>query len=436
MKMKAISINHFPFIRSSRRLARSLPFYKFFSEWRNREKIKFYELYNQGKFSEAISFGEIALRRKKNDYYLRRSLAKAYRNLGHHDLATLKIAEVLSKILGKDPDLIISETQKEVTKVLGKSNIESKLIYLGGMNNYGQVQHKIIDKNSQEKFYLTKITTPNKVKREHYFYKFLCKNNPELQLITANFIGYSESEDRKFAFLTLDKIRGNSIKLDHIQSVINANKLLSSLRFDFDLHTSNFSPAMDRSSITLDFRQNHIRPDFFSAIHQQEANTLIIKWLYERLFKHNKHKYMRTSKNLITKLEFIVLKNKFYKKIVPSKHYSLVHGDFGRQNILADEQNGRIYVIDWSGYFLGPAKFDMTRFFESFPLNFHEIKQKYIDNIIHEDCNNSVIEVSLFIYLLIASWFKEKNIDRVLKNHDNYLVPAIEHLEYLTRKIL
>lgn len=417
-------------IESSRKLARFLPFFKFFSGWRNREKRKFYELCKQEKFSEAIYFGEASLKKKGNDRILRKRLILAYLSLGRRDLADLKIREGLLKVSGESPDIIVSHIQKEIIKALECLKIESIITDLGGMNNYCQVCHKVADKNSQEKFYITKVITPKGAEREHYFYSQICEIKPKLKSVTPNFIGYFEAEDNRLAFLTLDKISGNEVKLEHIQSVIKAHKLISSFRFNS--LKEKFAYSFDESSIMLNFRQKDIRPRVFSVIHHQKTNTLIIKWLHQRISQRNNP---LSNKMFIDKLDSIILGKKFYTKIIPSRHFSFLHGDFGPHNLFLNDRNGKVYVIDWAGYFFGPSKFDMVCFLQAFSLNFNDIKQEYIDSILNEDCNDSVIEVSLFIYILITSWFKEKNIDRVLGNPNDYLLPAIDYLEYLTNKL-
>lgn len=430
--MKAISINYILLIEKSRRLVRFLPFYKFFSAWRDREKRKFYELYKQGKFSKAISFGEAALQKKRNDYdlHLRKSVVFTYRNLGRHDLADSKLREGLSTLSQKSSDIIIDQIQKELIKTLGDLKVESKIIDLGGLENFCQVHQETIDLNSQKKYYITKISKPKKLKIEHHFYNQICERNPKLKSITPGFIGYFETENSKLAFLTLDKISGIEVKLEHIQSVIEAHKILSSFRFD--LANGEFNHSLNKISIMLNFKYKYIPSKVFSIIHRQDTNTLMIKWIRKRL---SIREGAMTNKTLVDELELIVLKRRFYEKIVPSKHFSFVHGDFAPQNLLMDEQSGKIYILDWTGYFFGPAKFDMVCFLQSFPLNFKDIKQKYIDKIINEDCKDSIIEVSLFVYLLIISWLRESNIDRVLKKNSSYLTPAINYLEYLTNKL-
>ena len=427
--MKAINKNYTKFIKSRPKLVHFLAFYKSLFRWHNRQKRKFYELYNQGKFEEAISFGEKALRKRKNNYHLRRMLAKAYRNLGHHHIAAIKLSEDLSITFGQDVKSIEAQIEKEIFGNSGVLRVRSKFIYLGGMNNYGQVQHEIIDENISKE-YITKISTPEKIKREYYFYSKICEENPKLKSVTANLLGYFESDNREMAFLTIDKITGNSAGLEHLQKVISAHKVLSLVTHnlgEIGLNTPNKKVFAKSNYKTI------VSPTTFSGVHLEEVNKIIFKWLHEKILNH---KYKCTGKSILSKLESIIIKDKFYEKIIPCRHFSLVHGDFGRHNILVDEKSEKIYIIDWSGYFFGPATFDMTRLFESFFLDFNSIKKIYIDKIINEDCKNSIIEVSIFTYMLIISWFKEKSIARTLENHNDYLVPAIDYLEYLISKLV
>lgn len=273
MTVNTMIINYLLFIGDSRKLVRSLTCYKFFSAWRNRDKIKFHELYSQGKFEEAISFGERALKKRENAYYLRRKLAKAYRNLGHHDIAAIKLGEDLSNTFGKDPSLVIFQIENEITKNLENGRIKSKFIYLGGMNNYGQVHHEIISKKTPKGNYITKIATPEKIKSEVYFYSKICKENSQLKSVAAKFLGYFESESRELAFLTLGKIVGSPVELENMQEVINTHKLLTSAcSFRHNMDGSRFEFSMNRGFMVSNVSLNNIQPILFSAIHRREAN--------------------------------------------------------------------------------------------------------------------------------------------------------------------
>jgi thiamine kinase-like enzyme len=122
--------------------------------------------------------------------------------------------------------------------------------------------------------------------------------------------------------------------------------------------------------------------------------------------------------------------NHLYNWIQPDKHYSLLHGDLGYQNVIFDKFDGMPRILDWSTYTIGPHFIDIARYLTSLLVPYSTIKTLYLDDNPNGQ-RLSTIERIFFLYAVILFYFQKIGRLGIETNISSDLLPALEDLEVL-----
>jgi thiamine kinase-like enzyme len=231
--------------------------------------------------------------------------------------------------------------------------------------------------------------------------------------------------------LTVEKVYNEKKEFNknYFDKVINLHKIITSIRYN-EIITLLPNVDFDPEILRTKYNKSNLN-QAFSWIHKESVNFEIFEQLFGKLTELN---YSNNTIKLINKLENIIIKKKFYEKIRPDKHYSFLHGDFNRSNILFNKE-GQCKVIDWSNLKIGPPVLDMVQFFKAFDLPFPQIYNIYLSKRPIEN-EIDVIETILFIYaLIVIVWFQKMDKVTIDNQNDKYLLPATEYLEMLALKM-
>lgn len=378
----------------------------------------FSEFFINKEWREAIESGELILGRKSLDSQFYQKLSISYGKVHKYDQAEYYMRKSLEMKIEHSIEGIISIVEKNI--FLAEKNLISRYINLGGINNLGFIEHELKEKTQKVRF-LTKIVSKDYPMnffgdKEDYFHRVICKKYPRLKSITPEMINSFKLKEDKLSFLTFNKVRDNRIDISNLKDIINTNKTIE--------NSISYSEAREILNITDKGRANSLS----STMHKNSTNKLILNKMRESagIFKNNFN-----LDTLINRIEYIIINLKLYKKIIPEKHYVFCHGDLNKKNLLYDEIINKYYIIDWNFYGLALKGYDLSDIFADYGLTFEEIEKNYIEFIFEEE-EDAVLNKLFFAYNLLIHWIGKLDENKIEKEINTCILPAIEYMESLS----
>ncbi|MBP2241863.1 thiamine kinase-like enzyme [Cytobacillus eiseniae] len=389
----------------------------------------FLHLRTKKEMEKAARYGERLIRLFPNKQLFYQWLAKCYKELGKEDLAKSTLLKGLEKRV----------SIAEIIEVLGeKMNpaifLESKYLYLGGEQNLGCIEHRVVI-NGRQKVYLTKISPRVGFENEKLFYNKLYHSFRAYREITPQLINFTEFIEENLLFITMEKMDGlpPAFNQNNIEKMIQAHNLMTSVRYKELIHCLPKQNLNRQVKLLTDGDPtNPIRAlHSFASIHTKLTNQQIFQYVDKRMKELN---YSLESTQLLTRLEKVIVGKELFNKINPATHYSLQHGDFNDHNMLLEEKSEKLYLIDWGNLAIGPRWIDMAGFLGQLKHPFHRIKNDYLLNPAATGDFES-IEKLFFIYTLIITWFIVFEKNEFDQLHDLYIRPALEMVEALALEV-
>lgn len=364
-----------------------------------------------------------------NDPGIFRSLARCYMKLGK----TEQVARNMQIYLELNFDIELQDIIFKIKREIGLNTdyIKSSYHNIGGRGNLGFIEHTWKKSNNGKK-YLTKITreTSRNTQKEKMFYLEICERFPALQKIIPQLINITTLRENDLCFLTMEKIIGRQPhEKKHMKDIVDAQKILASIKY------TDVINLMDKNDVNPGFSLNDLNSsagkrarNTFATIHKASVNEETINWLYQ---KANLFNCSAETVGLVKKLEYFMLDLKLYEKLRPEENYVLLHGDFGRNNMLVDEEKGRLYLYDWSSYLAGPVGFDMAFYFRKRRWPFKKVEKMFLSNPEYSGYLKDIEKV-FFLYALLVLWFMEDVTDRVVEgDYYDYINPVLKRIEEL-----
>jgi len=405
--------------------------------WRGREN-NYAELARRAmksrSFMEAVDYWKEAQKRNRKNSahqaHICYNLARCYMKLKEPELVSHNMKKYLELEHNFDLEEVITKIKNEIDANPG--NVTSSYRYIGGRGNLGFIEHTRRVSGREEK-YLTKISRNNSgvSEKEKKFYRDICETFPGLKSITPGLVDLFVLPEKNLCFLTMERVTGKHPReKNHLQDIVEVQKVLASIKYHMVID------FIDRDDLALGFElENFNYPggkrvrNTFANIHKASTNRKVIKWLYRRAEALN---CSEETVDLIKKLEHYILDLKLYEKLDPAD-YSLQHGDFGRHNILVEEESGRLYLYDWSSYIVAPAGFDMAFYFRKRRYPFSKIKKWFLST--ENSSYLKDIEKIFFLYALVVLRFVDDVTDREMEgSYYEYLHPALKQMKKLASR--
>jgi len=395
-------------------------------------KRKKYELFKtliaQNEKNKAIDVGKQLLDGNPGDQILRKRLSNLYWSMGKKGKCISTMRAGFSRELNAKIDSIIPSIQKAITS--DSSSIDFKFRNQStGTNMVCWIEHTCRLGQDTRK-YLTKIYKAGSNK-EKLFYKKIRERHSILKSITPKFINFIEIQPDNVSLLTMEKVmeKQKNINEEYFNSIFKVHKIITSIRYNDII---DLIPQDDFNPKTLQVAYNKISlKQAFAVIHRESTNREIFNQLYNKLRRLN---YSPDTIELIRRLEYMIIDRKMYEKLKPELHYTFLHGDFNRSNILIDNV-GHYKVIDWSNLMIGPVGLDMVQFFKAFDFSFREIYKLYLTNVYCESYLETIEKIFFIYALIIIVWFQKLNRNTIDTQNYKYLVPAIKYIETLVSEI-
>jgi len=386
--------------------------------------LEYHNLYDAlGEWESALHVAKSLIKKnpKHADYHFR--LGRSYSFLFKNKKAKKAYYEALELTHHIPFEQLIEKIQSRFAE--DTSDVRSTYVFIDGKNNLGAFIHDY----RGEKF-ITKISKythkNNGAGREETFYKNICADFPQLNTIVPQYVDSLVLD--KISYLTIEMIDTISEHptANHIQKIMAASQKISTIPYE-GIHNRYQLP-----NYVFQFKKGRAISvvHFFTRIHEETFN----KRLFEAVHLIMKqHKYPRGIRHLMQRLESVIMTNRLYAYMEPEKHYSLLHGDFAFQNILMKEKDATPWVIDWTSFTIGPHFIDLARYFTSQLLPYSEVKARYIED---KDTGQKLSEIEriFFLYALILFYFQKLGRKGIETSLSDYILPALEDLEYAVMK--
>ncbi|MCR2822017.1 phosphotransferase [Lederbergia panacisoli] len=381
----------------------------------------FNKLSREKKWNQASYIGERIIANYPEEIWFYPKLIECYQNINEERRA--------NQILGKYIDLKFNGFSREIeeieTQISSNQPISSEYKWFGGYQNNGFMVHLV-----ENKKYLSKLCSYWSW-RERIFYLEIYKRYPRIRDITPLMVSFIESGKSNMYYITSEKIEGAYPLFtdDVIKKVIHMTHIVSSIKYGeiCNLFPTSYYPDINELDVP-----NKKSPTFgvlryFNEIHKEKPNKELFATLLNQMDELN---YSKDSIKLIKRLRTVIIENYMFKKIIPTNHFSLRHGDLTQRNMILERDSEKLLFLDWGQVGIGPSWYDIAGFLGQSKWSFDKI------NTFHLSIINDPIEKLFFIYTLILVWFNVLSKDEFNNQHDLYLKPAIEQAEILEQRIL
>jgi serine/threonine protein kinase len=376
---------------------------------------KFYKyFYNPNTQKKAIRLGEKIVKEFPDSELSYQLLARAYWNIKDDGSATLTLRKGIKKKFNLNLDNVISEIEKSVS-LPSKNLISHHYSYIGGIQNFGMIEH-----NYRDKILLTKIVRKDLAYGD-YIIRDLQKDKKILKSITPEILSILTVGD--LSFITMEKIYGKRPDYTDksiFEKVLDINHVITSVKHS-EL-SSLLTPNTETMELTSDF-------GLFKALYSINPKNIEVFLNFSNYLK-DKNLSLELTK-VINHVNEILIVKEYYKFLNPEIHFSLQHGDLSISNLMLNDNTGELKVIDWGFSKLGPKWVDIAIFLAKTKSPFSEILQKFLG---HNKCDYDLIEKIFFTYTLIITWiaiFEKGEHEYCFKD---FCSPALNYIETLIYK--
>ena len=352
-----------------------------------------------------------------NDYY---RLGKAHQYLDQKEAAEKWFIKAIEKNSEEPMESFIKALEKQ-SGLSKLGNVQSRYSLGSGKNNLGLIVH--IVNNSGKKEFITKIIREKKT-REGHFYQKILKDYPGLGKVAPKIL--SVIENNQLQLIVMEKIPDDAAPagVAYFKALGNLYREISSVKYFDGIESYLQTP---KYSLALKENKSQALSNYFMTIHREETSRRLFKLMEQRLKEKG---YKKDSFRLFEDLREVILDFKSYKGIKPRRHYSLIHGDMGRHNLLFDGEKPR--VVDWNTYKAGPRWYDFANGVAKEADTAMEVA-KALEKLKEIDLSIGDIESIFYYYAVVLIWFQgngQKKFETSLLSEAKKLAEQMKLLSY------
>jgi len=353
---------------------------------------KFYYLANTHQYNDAFSVGNRLIGEENsldNKFYKYLAFCSYYSNRYPQAISHMKASLELKTNMNVNQ--IIT---KSANSLICKNEIyKSQFVYLGGMSNWGFIEHKLRKTNSREYVRLvSKIVEGerkyNKLNKESYFHNILCNMYPSFKTVSPMYYQSGDKTNCNIDFITLRKIAGKKPENHDLAKILEINNIIESIPY-------TQAKELFRT-IGCDKSKYQSR-----GLHKKNIHKEILYIMKKELLAIGGSDI---TLNIVERMVRLIVNKKLYKLIDPVKHYAFCHNDFHKNNILIE--NGECFIFDWNSYSYSIMGWDMAYYFGKFEFGFKEILEKYINIRFKGNSVDSKVGSMFYAYIQVYIWVK------------------------------
>jgi serine/threonine protein kinase len=393
---------------------------KFIYAKRQEKFNKYY--YDKNSLLKAVIIGEKLVKMFPKELYNYQKLARAYWKSKDNTNAIQTLRRGLMINNQCELEEIITKIENSISNnKIFKSN---RLIFKGGHQNLGLIEHKL-----DNKIWVTKIM-PFKQSRGEYIIKDLQEKNVRFICITPKILNILKVN--ALCFITMEKGEGEEPKITDAKFIDKAYEIdssITSIKYSDLPELINEQGINDKIILKHDSLGRYELLKALNFVHKRSVNMEILALIRKYLMHNN---YSVESLKTIESLRELIVESNYSDGIRPEKHFTLQHGDFFEDNMLINHQSGELKVIDWGGIRVGPRWVDLAGFLAKTRQPFLTIQQEFLD---HERCEYDPIEKIFFIYSLIVLWIVIFTKEEFEGSLQSFYSPAIKYAENIILKL-
>ena len=384
----------------------------------SKENRQFYRSFRKHDHARTVEIGNKLIKNEGNNPEFLRAYGLSLGRLGYLEEGERMLHRALNAIAHCDYNQVLTFSQKAFSPN-SISKVEHML--LGGYTNFGFLKHHLIDGQTDQNIWLTKITRFESIstKYERHFYLEVGKLHPRLIELAPKLAAYQMIPRTKVELLTTEYIDSEQVATQDLKKVMKINKIIESIPYqecktlfkDVEMKVGRYIP---------------------SHLHQKAIN---LEALLEMRIHAEKTDEKHDLNELVSRIHTIVIGNRLYNKIKPEIHYAFCHYDFHWKNILVQKQTGKHFVIDWNNFGIAMRGWDMNYYFGNFRYDFHEIEDIYVSQIKFDDPVDERIAKIYFAFLQVYVWFFRMDRYGSPGQLTSHFAPAVEFMEKTSEEL-
>ncbi|MFN8409741.1 MAG: aminoglycoside phosphotransferase family protein [Flavobacteriales bacterium] len=272
--------------------------------------------------------------------------------------------EVVRDTLLRYADLSIEGLRDRITiRSSGARIIDSHFETYSGspMQNLGFFEHALEEPTTGRTYSLvTKLATREYAGREPLFFSEVYAPGTALAAIVPRPVDMFTPAGSELSIMTMEKVPGTELvvqamtgsEVDRFIGVYRAVHDIGHEQVEHLFQNVPFEIAHSHAYLASAMHMSH-DPGHFAAMNA---------WLLASVRDRG---YSTGVQQLVERMVQALERAAFHRRIVPARHYGLLHGDMHRFNVLRDGDAFRI--IDWGRCTTGPKGIDLAVLFRRFP---------------------------------------------------------------------
>lgn len=262
----------------------------------------------------------------------------------------------LTALLNRRGSDVLRSVQAKILATVGGENktITSRHVCFpeSTIQNIGFWFHQITGSQGTKEV-ITKIMHVDHVGTEPLFYNTLQPAFPGLSRLSPGFIDLMHLEDLPVDLLTIERVTGSildpvSLNTDQVDDLVADYRSISDISHTQVAH--HFSPSITANGFSHGYLAAALH-----CVHTPDGFSDTTSWLRGAVLERGySTRSVQAVLACIAHLERIALND----HVLPDLHYTLLHGDLHRHNVLWDQ--GQLTLLDWARCTTGPRGIDLV----------------------------------------------------------------------------
>ncbi len=306
----------------------------------------------------ALPFILEALDRDPSSAYMHLFLIQLHAMRG--DQASARKA--FDRLMSIATDVGVERIERAIRDHTGDVNAEVRTTYSMipgvGLQNLGFYEHTVRSGRRSWSF-VTKISTSVFFGNEPLFYTRLISRWPQLGTIAPSQVFFGRSELVDVCLLTMEKVDGcepdiATMEVEKMDGLVRHYKTLLSV------DPAEVERYLLPRQFAIGFNHGYL-VQAMHGIHVHAWAESVMAWLETAVCRRG---YSIEVQRSVLDLVVMMRRDRFHERISPEHHFTFLHGDFHRYNILQSATG--FHFIDWTRCDTGPAYADLAVLFRRF----------------------------------------------------------------------
>lgn len=269
---------------------------------------------------------------------------------------TDKAKAMLVSLLEKDPACGLGQIEWALRQHAGDFSAKVEHTYLAfpnsAMQSLGFFRHQVVCANGVQNF-ITKFSMASTMGFEPLFHEAIRPLSKGIQAISPATVLFRKCTAQDLCLLTMEYCEGvvpevATLEKDALQGIVNAYQVL------LELPIARLFPHFSGQRTKAAYNHGYLAMSMH-RIHEERDFMQLTDWVLQASSSRG---YQPQVVNSIQKLVGALREQRFHERIIPEIHYSFLHGDLHRHNVLLTAK-GPVF-IDWARCTIGPKQIDLA----------------------------------------------------------------------------